>query len=63
MYFCFKYIDGSGYQNAMLKFGLSQKRTIWKKQFPHGFDKSADLLSNRQNHEKKLRFKDEICQI
>ena len=33
MYFCFKYIDGSGYQNAMLKFGLSEKRTIWKKNF------------------------------
>ena len=33
------------------KFGLSEKHTKFKKNLPHGFDKSADLLSKRQNHE------------
>ena len=34
-----------------LKFGLSEKHNkIWKN-LPHGFDKSADLLSKRQTHE------------
>ena len=32
------------------KFGLSEKHKIWKN-LPHGFDKSADLLNKRQNHE------------
>ena len=35
----------------MLQFGLSEKHTKLKENFPHGFDKSADLLSKRQNHE------------
>ena len=34
-----------------LKFGLSEKHTKFEKNLPHGFDKSADLLSKRQNHE------------
>ena len=34
-----------------LKFGLSEKHTKIKKNLPHGFDKSADLLSKRQKHE------------
>ena len=32
-------------------FGFSEKRTKFEKNLPHGFDKSADLLSKRQNHE------------
>ena len=35
----------------MLKFGLSEKHTKFEKNLPHGFDKSADLLSKRQNPE------------
>ena len=34
-----------------LKFGLSEKHTKFEKNLHHGFDKSADLLSKRQNHE------------
>ena len=34
-----------------VKFGLSEKHTKFKNNLPHGFDKSADLLSKRQNHE------------
>ena len=34
-----------------LKFGLSEKHTKFEKNLPHGFDKSVDLLSKRQNHE------------
>ena len=34
-----------------LKFGLSEKHTKFEKNLPYGFDKSADLLSKRQNHE------------
>ena len=34
-----------------VKFGLSDKHTKFEKNLPHGFDKSADLLSKRQNHE------------
>jgi hypothetical protein len=34
-----------------VKFGLSEKRTKFEKNLPHGFDKSADLLSRRQNSE------------
>ena len=34
----------------MLKFGLSEKHTKFEKNLPYGFDKSADLLSKRQNH-------------
>ena len=36
----------------LLKFGLSEKHIKFEKNLPHGFDKSADLLSKRQNHEK-----------
>ena len=36
---------------SILKFGLSEKHTKFEKNLPHGFDKSADLLSKRQNHE------------
>ena len=35
----------------LTKFGLSEKRTKFEKNLPHGFDKSADLLSKSQNHE------------
>ena len=35
-----------------VKFGLPMRNTQnLKKNIPHGFDKSADLLSKRQNHE------------
>ena len=34
-----------------LKFGLSEQYTKFEKNLPHGFEKSADLLSKRQNHE------------
>ena len=33
------------------KFGLSEKHSKFEKNLPHGFDKSADLLSKHQNHE------------
>ena len=38
------------------QFFLAKVRTFWetqnfKKNLPHGFDKSANLLSHRQNHE------------
>jgi hypothetical protein len=36
---------------AIIKFGLSEKHTTFEKNLPHGFDKSADLLSKHQNHE------------
>ena len=35
----------------LLKFGLSEKHAKFEKNLPHGFDKSADLLSKHQNHE------------
>ena len=35
-------------------FGLSEKHTKFEKNLPHGFDKLADLLSKRQNHDKEL---------
>ena len=34
----------------LIKFGLSEKPTKFEKNLPYGFDKSADLLSKRQNH-------------
>ena len=37
-----------------VKFRLSEKHTKLEKNLPHSFDKSADLLSNRQNHEEDL---------
>ena len=36
---------------ALVKFGLSEKHTKFEKNLPRGFDKSADLLIKRQNHE------------
>ena len=36
----------------IIKLGLSRKHTKFEKNLPHGFDKSADLLSKRQNYEK-----------
>ena len=36
----------------IIKFGLSEKHTKFEKNLPHGFDKSADLLSKHQNREK-----------
>ena len=36
----------------MLKFGLSEKHKKFEKNLPYGLDKSADLLSKRQNHDK-----------
>ena len=41
-----------------LKFGLPEKHSKFEKNLRHGFDKSADLLSKRQNHEEDF-FK--IC--
>ena len=38
----------------IINFRLSEKHTKFKKNLPHGFDKSADLLSKRQNHEEDL---------
>ena len=35
----------------LVKFGHSEKHTKFEKKIPHGFDKSADLLSRGQNHE------------
>ena len=37
----------------ILKSRLSEKHTKFEKNLPHGFDKSADLLSKRQNHEEE----------
>ena len=34
-----------------VKFGLFEKHKKFKKNLPHCFDKSADLLCKRQNHE------------
>ena len=34
-----------------IKFNLIEKHTKFERNLPHGFDKSADLLSRRQNHE------------
>ena len=36
--------------SVLVKFGLSEKHTKFEKNLPYGFDKSADLLSRRQNH-------------
>ena len=36
---------------STVKFRLSEKHTKFDKNLPYGFDKSADLLSKRQNHE------------
>ena len=36
-------------RKTIVKFGLSEKHTKFEKNPPHGFDKSADLLSKRQN--------------
>ena len=41
-----------------IKFGLFEKHSKFEKKNPHGFDKSADLLSKRQNHKEDF-FK--IC--
>ena len=35
----------------LVKFGLSEKHTKFEKNLLHGFDKSADLRTKRQNHE------------
>ena len=35
---------------GFIKFGLSEKHKKFEN-LPHGFDKSADLLSKLQNHE------------
>ena len=40
--------------SLILKFGLSEKYTKFEKNLPHGFGKSADLLSKRQNHEEEF---------
>ena len=42
---------GSPGLGKIIKFGLSEKHTKFEKNLPHGFDKSADLHSKRQNHE------------
>ena len=41
-------------RRILLKFGLSEKHTKFEKNLPYGFDKSADLLSKRQNHEENF---------
>ena len=41
----------SKYVTHFLKFGLSEKHTKVEKNVLHGFEKSLDLLSKRQNHE------------
>ena len=38
-------------KNCLVKLGLSEKHTKFEKNLHHGFDKSADLLSKRQNYE------------
>ena len=35
----------------LVELGLSEKHTKFEKNLPYGFDKSADLLNKRQNHE------------
>ena len=42
-----------------VKLGLSEKHTRFEKNLPHGFDKSADLLSKWQNHEED--FSNYVC--
>ena len=42
-----------------VKFGLWKTNKIWKN-LPHGFDKSADLPSKRQNHEEDF-FSNYMC--
>ena len=37
--------------SVYVKLGLSEKHTKFEKNLPRGFDKSADLLSKRQNNE------------
>ena len=37
--------------DSLVKFGPSEKHTKFEKKIPHGFDKSADLLSKHQNHD------------
>ena len=46
--------DESTQMSFQVRFGLSEKRTKFEKNLPHGFDKSADLLSIRQNHEEDV---------
>ena len=46
--------DQSFYIKVLLKLGLSEKHTKFKKKLPHGFDKSADFLSKLQNHEEEF---------
>ena len=36
--------------DSLVKFGPSEKHTKFEKKIPHGFDKSADLLSKCQNN-------------
>ena len=53
-FYLYYYISTISSQNLYalkIKFGLSEKHTKFEKNLPHGFDKSADLLSKRQNHE------------
>ena len=44
----------------MLKFGLFEKHIKFEKNLPYGFEKSADLLSKRQNHKENF-FK--LCML
>ena len=37
--------------SCLVNFGLSEKHTKFKKNLPHGLNKTADLLIKRQNHE------------
>ena len=48
----FSFSQNSEFWFASIKFGLSEKHTKFEKNLPHDFDKLADLLSTRQNHEK-----------
>ena len=46
-----QFLDCFRYSAIILKFELSENHTEFEKNLTHGFDKSADLLSKRQNHE------------
>ena len=48
------FIIQHGLRLQMIIFRLSEKHTKFEKNLPHGFDKSTDLLSKRQNHEEDL---------
>ena len=57
MHFCNNRSAGFSISNCvLLKFRLFEKHTKFEKNLPYGFDKSADLLSKRQNHKVDFFF-------